>query len=120
MGRAGLAYLLHSMQASGVKALDEASQEMLKITIRDTDEELAINLEGRVAGAWAEELSRVWAEAAPKVNQRAVSLDLRDVTYIDDDGKQVLRKIESESGADLIATTPWTRHLVAQIRDTNR
>jgi anti-anti-sigma regulatory factor len=92
---------------------------MLKITIHETDEELAINLAGRVAGPWAEELGRVWTNAAKSLKDRPVSLDLRDVTYIDEDGKHILRQIENETGAQLIATTPWTRHLVAQIRDTN-
>ena len=93
---------------------------MLKITISETDEELTINLAGRVAGPWADELGRVWTKTARSLKDRPVSLDLRDVTYIDDNGKQILRQIETESGAELIATTPWTRHLVEQIRDTNQ
>jgi hypothetical protein len=104
--------------ASGRKALDEDLKVMLRITIRETADELAINLEGRVAGPWVAELEQVWTEAKQRLNDRDVSLDLRDVTYMDEDGKQILRRIEMETGADLIATTPWTRHLVAQIRDT--
>jgi anti-anti-sigma regulatory factor len=88
---------------------------MLKITIRETPEELAINLSGRVAGAWVAELEQVWKELAPRRNHREVLLDLRDVTYVDEGGKQILRQIEHETGAELIATTPWTRHLVAEI-----
>jgi hypothetical protein len=57
--------------------------------------------------------------AAKSRKDRPVSLDLRDVTYIDEDGKHILRQIEYRTGAQLIATTPWTRHLVAQIRDTD-
>src|SRR6266700_1655500 len=90
---------------------------MLRITITETPDELAINLEGRVIGPWAAELGQIWMEAAPRLDSRAVSLDLRSVTYVDEDGKQILRQIESESGAVLIATTPWTRHLVAEIRE---
>jgi len=92
---------------------------MLKITIRETPEELTINLAGRVAGPWAAELGQAWMKAAPKVKSRPVSLDLRDVTYIDEEGMQILRQIETESGAAMIASTPWTRHLVAEIRDKN-
>ncbi|KAA6456627.1 hypothetical protein DYQ86_24485 [Acidobacteria bacterium AB60] len=92
---------------------------MLKITIRETDEGQTISLEGRVVGAWAAELKRVWTAKAAELAGQGVSLDMREVTYMDEDGKQVLRQIENESGAQLIATTPWTRQLVAQIRDTN-
>lgn len=92
---------------------------MLKITIHESPEELEINLAGRVAGPWAEELAKVWTKTVAQLNARPVSLDLRDVTYMDEEGKEILRRIEHETHAELIATTPWTRHLVAQIRDTN-
>jgi len=92
---------------------------MLKITIRETPEKLAIDLAGRVAGAWAAELGQAWIKAAPQLRSRAVSVDLRDVTYVDEEGKQILRQIETETGAAMIATTPWTRHLVAEICDKN-
>ena len=90
---------------------------MLKITIRETPEELVIDLSGRVAGAWAAELGQAWMKAALNRRSRAVLLDLREVTYVDAEGKQILRQIEAETGAALIATTPWTRQLVAEIRD---
>jgi hypothetical protein len=92
---------------------------MLRITIHESPEELAINLEGRVAGPWAEELGQIWKEAAPRLNSRQVSLDLRNVTWADGDGKRILRKIEQQSGAVLIATTPWARQLVDEICNQN-
>lgn len=91
---------------------------MLKITIHEAADELTINLEGRVAGPWVAELQQVWMKTAATLNSRPVSLDLREVTYMDEGGKLLLRQIENETGAALIATTPWTRQLVAQIRDT--
>lgn len=91
---------------------------MLKITKRETAEELHISLEGRVAGPWAAELSRFWMEIAPQRKTRSVVVDLREVTYVDEDGKKVLREIKSETGAELVAATPWTRHLVAEILET--
>jgi len=88
---------------------------MLRITINETPEALAIILEGRLTGEWAKELRRVWADAAGLVDERPVSVDLRSVTYADEGGKQVLREIEERTGAELIATTPWTKHLVAEV-----
>jgi hypothetical protein len=92
---------------------------MLKITIHETPETVAINLEGRVTGAWAAELGQIWREAAPRVHSRVVSMDLREVTFADADGKRILREIEGETDAILIATTPWARHLANEITDKN-
>lgn len=92
---------------------------MLRITINETPEAATIILEGRLAGAWVAELKRVWTEAAERLKALPVSLDLRDVTYADEDGKRALREIEEQTGATLIATTPWTKHLVAEICDKN-
>jgi anti-anti-sigma regulatory factor len=92
---------------------------MLRITMKETPETVAIILEGRLAGEWASELKRAWTEAAERVNARPVSVDLRSVTYADEDGKRVLREIEEQTGAALIATTPWTKHLVAEICGKN-
>lgn len=92
---------------------------MLRITINETPETVSIVLDGRLAGAWATELRRVWTETSEQVHARLVSIDLRNVTYADEDGKQVLREIEKKTGASLTATTPWTKHLVAQICDEN-
>jgi anti-anti-sigma regulatory factor len=92
---------------------------MLRITIDETPETAAIILEGRLAGAWVTELRRAWMEAAERLNARPVSLDLRNVTFVDEDGKRILREIEEQTRAELIATTPWTKHLVAEICDSN-
>jgi anti-anti-sigma regulatory factor len=99
--------------------MDEEVACMLRITINETPETVAIILEGRLAGEWATELRRAWTEVAERVNARPVSVDLRSLTYADEDGKRVLREIETQTGAALMATTPWTKHLVAEICDKN-
>lgn len=92
---------------------------MLKITTNEKPEEVVITLEGRVAGPWVAEVSRVWVETAPRVASRKLSLDLRNVTYADVSGKHVLSEIYSQTGAELIASTPWTQYLVDEIRNSN-
>jgi anti-anti-sigma regulatory factor len=92
---------------------------MLRITINETPEELAIRLEGRVAGPWAVELGEAWSKAAPGRQERSVTLDLRNVTGVDENGKQILRAIESQTAATLIATTPWARQLADEICSKN-
>jgi anti-anti-sigma regulatory factor len=76
---------------------------------------MVITLEGRLAGPWATELVRVWTEKAPLLNERKTTVDLRSVTYVDEQGKKVLRDIYEQSHAELLASTPWTRYLADEV-----
>ena len=87
----------------------------LKITIQNNDREIGMTLEGRVAGPWVAELSRVWVETAPQLGQKTLSIDLRNVIYADAPGKQVLREIYAQTRARLIASSPWAQYLAEEI-----
>jgi hypothetical protein len=93
----------------------KAGRDTLKITIQNGDKEIGITLEGRVAGPWVAELSRVWVETAPQLANRTVSIDLRNVIYADALGKQVLREIYAQTHARLIASSPWAQYLAEEI-----
>lgn len=90
-------------------------QDTLKITIQNSEKEIEITLEGRVAGPWVAELNRVWVETAPQLGDRALSIDLRNVTYADAPGKQLLREIYSQTHARLVASSPWAQYLAEEI-----
>jgi anti-anti-sigma regulatory factor len=87
----------------------------LRITIEQDKTAMELKLEGRVAGPWAAELSRVWREAAPGLASRKLLLDLRNVTYADADGTKALREIYSRTNAEVVTGTPWTQFLAEQI-----
>jgi anti-anti-sigma regulatory factor len=87
----------------------------LKITIQEHDHTIEIRLEGRVVGPWAEELSRVWVETAPRLGQKDVSIDLRNVTFADAVGKRALRDIYAQTQAKFVASTPWSQYLAEEI-----
>jgi hypothetical protein len=72
-------------------------------------------LEGRIAGPYAVELGRVWTERAPQLVRKKFAIDISNVTYADDCGVRVLREIYSETLPNVVANTPWTRHLAEQI-----
>ena len=91
------------------------SPNMLRISIEENPQAAVIKLEGRVAGPWVAELSRVWVETAPQLAYKNLALDLRNVTYADNAGTQVLRGIYAQTGAELVAGTPWTQFLAEQI-----
>lgn len=88
---------------------------MLRITIQETDDAVAIKLEGRIAGPWVDELDHAWEETASRLSSRKVSLDLCNVTYADADGKRVLRDIYAQTGARLVASTPSTQFLAEEV-----
>ena len=88
---------------------------MLRITIEQNEKAMAIKLEGRIAGPWAAELSRVWERTAPSLAARKLSIDLRDATYSDVDGTRILRTIYHQTGAELVSGTPWTQYLAEEV-----
>lgn len=91
---------------------------MLRITTQEDEQAIEIKLEGRIAGPWVAEFSRVWLETAPRLAKRKLVLDLRNVTYVDAFGKQALIHIHAQSGAELVVSTLWTQHLAEEIRAT--
>lgn len=76
---------------------------------------MVIKLEGRFAGPYVEELNRVWADTAPLLASKKLSLDLTNVTYADANGTQALRGIYSQTKAELLAGNPWTQSLAQQV-----
>ena len=88
---------------------------MLRITIAETVEALEMKLEGRIAGPWAAELSRVWVETAPRIASRKLILDVSGVTYADASGTHTLGQIYSQTHAELLTGTLWTQSLAEQI-----
>lgn len=88
---------------------------MLRITVEQNSDAMTLKLEGRVAGPWVAELDRLWEETAPRLDNRKLSLDLRATTYVDAGGIQVLKAIYSQTGAEILATTPWTQYLAEEV-----
>jgi hypothetical protein len=92
----------------------------LRITIEQNPASIAIILEGRIIGPWAAELDRTWSELAPSLGTRKAAIDLRNATYADATGIHVLHRIYSETAAELITSTPWTKYLAEEVtRDSN-
>jgi hypothetical protein len=90
-------------------------QLTLRISLEQQELAAKVTLEGRVAGPWAAELDRFWVATAPQLTSKKISVDLRNVTYADDSGKQVLSAIYAQTGATLLASTPLTKQLAAEI-----
>src|SRR5258708_5996804 len=98
-----------------VMAWRRTSQDTLRITFNETEHAMELRLEGRGAGPLAEELNRVWVDKAPQLVSKKLSIDLHNVTYADASGKQVLKSIYAQTNAQLVASTPWTQFLAAEV-----
>ncbi len=87
---------------------------MLRITEQSDERSLTFKLEGRLVGEWTSELERCWNNAVSDRQSDAIRVELVEVTYVDDAGKQLLTQMAS-MGAALIAADVMTSALVEQI-----
>jgi ABC-type transporter Mla MlaB component len=87
---------------------------MLRITIHDSPSEFRLHLEGRLAGPWVREVELCWQTAQSTVANRAVTVDLRDVDFVDAAGERLLAAMHQQ-GAKLLTASPLTAHLVREI-----
>jgi hypothetical protein len=88
----------------------------LRITLEENAETMVLKLEGRLAGPWVAELDRLWTQTSPEQGGRKLALDLRQMTYADAQGIEILRTIYRETRADLLTGTPWTQYLAEEVK----
>lgn len=86
---------------------------MLKITTHTTPGSTRIELEGRLAGPWVEELERYWNEVRANFDGSLV-LDLTGVSFIEQKGKSLLTRMWRD-GAELLASGCCTKSIVDDI-----
>lgn len=92
---------------------------MLKITLHDDPETLTFKLEGKLIGAYARELEQCWLTAASVRGTKALAVDLREVDFIDDEGRRVLLVLYQE-GATFRASGPLTSTIVEDLARPGR
>jgi anti-anti-sigma regulatory factor len=87
---------------------------MLKITARETSDEVLLQLEGKLKGSWVLELEDCWRAVSSTLGGRHLTLDLTDVEITDTAGRYLLTLMHSK-GATFVAFTPMMQNLVADI-----
>jgi anti-anti-sigma regulatory factor len=87
---------------------------MLRITTNEGPETATMQLEGRVTGPWASEVQKAWHSLAFSLGSRKLRVDLRGVTHVDANGKQILSEIYSKTRAEFLANTPMTKYFADQ------
>jgi outer membrane protein TolC len=87
---------------------------MLKITVSRNESSAILILEGKLAGPWVAELEASWQ--AEKAQSSDLSLDLGGVTFVDSDGRALLKRIHQQGGK-LVAKGCLIRAIVAELTD---
>jgi anti-anti-sigma regulatory factor len=85
---------------------------MLKITTEIEDKRTILELEGRLAGPWVQELRDCWQRT--RTDDRQIDVMLKQVTFIDDAGRQLLAEMHRQ-GAALAAEGCMTKAIVEEI-----
>lgn len=85
---------------------------MLKITTAFDRERATLELEGKIAGPWVQELRDCWQRATS--GDRRINVVLKQVTFIDGAGKQLLAEMHQQ-GAVLAAEGCMTKAIVEEI-----
>ena len=87
---------------------------MLKITSRVDAGVVVFELEGKLAGPWVKALEEMWGTAGSTQQIYPLRVDLSSVTFIDQEGKDLLRRMYIE-GAKLVTTGCLNKCIVESI-----
>jgi anti-anti-sigma regulatory factor len=74
---------------------------MMKIQVKELDDQLILQVEGRLAGAYVPELEECWQAAHSRQPDLKISVDLKSVTCIDRTGRYLLQWMHSD-GVDFL------------------
>ena len=67
----------------------------MKIQMKEVDDQLVLQVEGRLAGAFVPELENCWQTARADQPGRKISVDLKSVTCVDRAGRHLLQSMHS-------------------------
>lgn len=88
---------------------------MLRIDYENSPGSTRLKLEGKLAGPWVDEVARTWFDVIGEKPAKEVTVDLSGVTFVDPDGKKLLRWM-LDRGAKLCDGHLMTQYIVDQVR----
>jgi anti-anti-sigma regulatory factor len=68
---------------------------MMKIQMKEIDDQLILQVEGRIAGVYVPELENCWQIARADQPSRKIKVDLKSVTCVDRAGRYLLQLMHS-------------------------
>src|ERR1700730_570279 len=87
---------------------------MMKIQMKEVDDRLILQVEGRVSGAFVPELENCWQVARANHPSWKVSVDLKSVTCIDRAGRHLL-ELMSRDGVSFLRARLAIQDVLEQI-----
>ncbi len=87
----------------------------MKVSMEDDATVATLKIEGKVVGLWAAELGEKWRGLLGSTERALVRLDIRGVTFVDQQGTRILQEIVRETGARVLADSPLTQHFANQV-----
>ena len=90
---------------------------MMKIQMKESDGQLTLQVEGRLAGAFVPELETCWQAARGNQPSRKISVDLKSVTCIDRAGRSLLQLMH-RNGVGFVRAGLAIQDIVEQVMET--
>jgi hypothetical protein len=92
---------------------------VLRITIKEEAKMVLVKLEGRIVGPWTAELDRTWRLLGPSLNDKKLSVNLCDATYVDHEGRGILADIYRQTHAQFEADKPLIQYFAEEARNSS-
>ena len=87
---------------------------MLRVSYSDTAGGQRWSLCGRLAGPWVDELRSCWRQLRARAPFAPAVVDLKDVTYVDRSGEELLSEMQT-AGAEFVVAGVENKHLLASL-----
>jgi anti-anti-sigma regulatory factor len=89
---------------------------MMKIEMKEFDDHLILQVEGRLAGAFVPELENCWQAARANQPNRKISVDLKSVTCVDRAGRYLLQLMHG-NGVDFLSAGLAIQDILEQVME---
>jgi hypothetical protein len=93
-------------------ALHRAGNAMLRITVYEDGGRYRLELAGKLGGPWVAETENVWR--SPPCSGKEIEVDMREVTGIDDAGRELLIAMH-EAGAHFVTRGVAMTALIGEV-----
>ena len=102
----------YGIRGFGVRDALNPANAMLRITLHQDGSQVCLELAGRLYGPWVSETENAWRSVLG--SGKEVAVDMREVTGVDDAGRQLLAAMH-RAGAHLIVQGLWMTAVVDEI-----
>jgi anti-anti-sigma regulatory factor len=89
---------------------------MMKIEIQEAGDQVVLQVEGRLAGAFAAELENCWRTTRAAQPERKISVDLKNVTCVDRAGRYLLQMMH-RNGVPFLRAGLAVQDILEQIKE---